>query len=63
MFPGQEDDSNLISEEGIDEFCDQLVGAWQEATQEVLTINLLRDAINQAKTDGSLNTFLRSMLE
>ena len=44
LIPG-EDDPNLLGEDEIDAFCDQVVGAWQSANQEISTVDLLKDAI------------------
>ena len=60
MLLGDED-PGLLGEDDISAFCDQIVGAWTEANQQISTVDLLKDAIHQAREDGRIKQFISEL--
>ena len=60
----REDDSleQFVNEAEIDAFCDQIVGAWNDAHQGVSPLELLKEAILDAEKDGTIKDFIQDML-
>ncbi len=53
----------MLGDDEINAFCDHVVGAWTEANEEVSTIELLKEALDQAKAEGKIKEFARDMLQ